>query len=377
MTSHRDFDVCIVGGGVVGLAIAKVCAESGFSVIVLEREAGFGRGTSSRNSEVLHSGIYYPKDSLKHRLCLQGNALTRDYCDKVGVSVAQVGKLIVATNSDELPLLDMIFEKGNNNLVQGLEFWDREQIASKEPAISVKRAIFSPSTSIIDSHGFMDALLSDITLSQGMIAFNTKVVTARNIKSVWEVDTVDQKTGEESSITCDFVINSAGLGAWSFNESLCETMRHKIPPKRLCKGHYFYYSRPSMVSRLIYPLPSLSGLGVHATLDLGGRLKFGPDTEWIESEDYTVPRSLKSAFVKEINKYLPDVRESDLEADYAGIRPKLVGPGMSPADFLVTAESQLGDIGYIGLYGIESPGLTSALPLANHVAKKLIKHRGV
>jgi len=365
-----DFDSIVIGAGVVGLAIARSLAETGREVLILESNANIGQGISSRNSEVIHAGIYYPHKSLKANLCLLGRSLLIKYCKSRKVEFKRVGKLIVSNEEDDSQLKD-IFLRGKRNGVEDLELINKNELTILEPSLRAQKAIFSPSTGIIDSHGLMIALLGDFENLKGLLSLNSKVSSIRNLDNGYSVEV--NSMGELSEVTCRELINSAGLDAQKISYSF-KKIPIRIPKTRYCKGTYYSLSKKSPFSRLIYPIPSNAGLGIHLTLDLSGRARFGPDTEWIEKPNYEISTNNKANFVSAIKDYYPDLLEEDLYPDYVGVRPKIVSYNEPPADFSIQFSNQHSFKGYVALYGIESPGLTSALGIGEFVKAGLEKN---
>ncbi|SHE53305.1 L-2-hydroxyglutarate oxidase LhgO [Microbulbifer donghaiensis] len=367
-----DFDAIILGAGVIGLATARQLALAGRSVLVLEQFARPGTETSSRNSEVIHAGIYYPRNSLKARLCVRGRELLYRYCDAHSVSYRRTGKLIVATSPDQRPALAKILAQGHANGVSDLKLIDRQCLSELEPNLNAIEALYSPSTGIIDSHGLMLALQGDLEAHGGLVCCNSPVTGLKRRRDgcfYVEVGGVDPTT-----VSCRLLINSAGHGAQTLSRLLQGGDAQGIPPVFLSKGCYFTVSRRLPFSHLIYPLPSNEGLGVHLTLDLAGNARFGPDTEWVDRLDYRVDPARSAAFYQAIRAYYPDLRDGELVPDYAGIRPKVAGPGEGPGDFMIVNQRTHGILNYIALYGIESPGLTSCLAIAEEVCARLRCH---
>ncbi|MCW9045630.1 MAG: NAD(P)/FAD-dependent oxidoreductase [Alphaproteobacteria bacterium] len=359
-------DCAVIGAGVVGLAIARAIAQTGKEVVVLEAENAIGTGTSARNSEVIHAGIYYPKGSLKAQFCVEGNKMLYDFCQSHGIPHKKLGKLIVATTEEQLPALRTLAKKAQDNGVVDLVELNQEQTLSLEPKLKCAASLLSPSSGIVDSHALMLALQGDLEEAGGMIALSSPVLKGKK-----EGNTIKLNVGgvEPMKIECDLVINSAGLSA----QSVAKKLGVKAIPKRyIAKGNYFSLTGGHPFKRLIYPLPEPGGLGVHLTLDMGGQAKFGPDVEWIEEEYYTVEATRGESFYEAIRSYWPELRDNSLTPDYAGIRPKLSGPGEAAADFVIQGPEQNGLPGLINLYGIESPGLTSCLAIAKSITS-LIK----
>lgn len=354
--------VFVIGAGVVGLAVAAAFARRGQAPIVLEREAVIGSGISSRNSEVIHGGMYYPTGSQKAVLCVEGRRLLYAYAEARGVATRRLGKLIVATDEAERAKIEAIHRQGITNGVEDLALIEGAAARRLEPALACVAALHSPQTGIVDSHGLMLALQGEIEDGGGMIAFNTPV------------DRVTREAGRlvvhaaGDTFPADIVINAAGLGAQAVARSIEPMPADLIPPLVLAKGHYFGFAGRPVFSRLIYPAPVDGGLGVHVTLDLAGRMRFGPDVEWIDREDYAVDRGRAHAFEAAIRRYWPTLPAGCLVPDYAGIRPKLTGPGMPAADFMIQTPAENGVPGVVNLFGIESPGLTASLAIADSVA---------
>ena len=360
--------VLVIGAGVVGLAIARAAAIAGHEVIVAEAENGIGSGVSSRNSEVIHGGMYYPADSLRARHCVRGRRLLYDFCASHGVPHRQCGKLIVATSTAELAKIESIHKQGLLNNVEDLELVYGNEVKQLEPALACIAALHSPRTGIIDSHALMLALQGNLEDRGGVVAFGTRVERIAKTDAGWEVRFGGQETG---SLVVDAVVNSAGLAA-----PVLARLTERYPPARvprlvMAKGNYFGYSGRPAFTRLIYPAPVDGGLGIHVTLDLAGRMRFGPDVEWIEREDYEVDARRGESFYARIRTYWPGLPDGTLVPDYAGIRPKLTGPGEPPADFIIDTPSQHGLPRIVQLFGIESPGLTSALSIAEDVVEAL------
>lgn len=362
-------DTVVIGAGVVGLAVARTLALAGRDVIVLERNARIGEEISARNSEVIHAGIYYPEASLKAQLCVRGRDLLYEYCAEKGVAHARCGKLIVAIGTDQTDALEALRQQALTNGVNDIEQLTTREINEYEPAIVCTAGIRSPSTGIIDSHGFMVALRGDIEAAGGAIAvlstFKRGELTPSCIRLEIEAD------GERTELEADTVINCAGLAASSVARALEGLDAQTIPSTRFAKGNYFVLQGRSPFNGLIYPLPEPGGLGVHVTLDLAGSARFGPDVEWVEQIDYEVDPNRGEAFYAAIRSYWPDLPDDSLVPGYSGVRPKLVGPGEPAADFVIKGPAEHGVGGLVNLFGIESPGLTSALAIAEHVATLL------
>ena len=358
--------VLIVGAGVIGLAVARAAALRGHDVIVAEAAAAIGTGTSSRNSEVIHAGMYYPAGSLRARHCVHGRRLLYAFCSGHGVPHRRCGKLVVATSEAERAKVAALHAQGVTNEVEGLELIDGAAARALEPELRCVAALLSPETGIIDSHAYMLALRGDIEDRGGAIALNTRVAGMARWHGQWLVRLADGDT-----FTFDAVVNCAGLGAQALARAVEGYPPERVPRLVLAKGNYFAYSARPVFTRLIYPTPVDGGLGVHVTLDLAGRMRFGPDVEWIDRENYDVDPRRADAFYARVRSYWPSLRDGTLKPDYAGIRPKLRGPGEPQADFLIEGPADHGLAGLVQMFGIESPGLTSSLSLAHDVADRL------
>jgi L-2-hydroxyglutarate oxidase LhgO len=356
--------VLVVGAGVVGLAAARALAMAGHEVIVAEAASAIGTGISSRNSEVIHAGLYYPTGSLRAVHCPRGRRMLYDFCASHGVPHRKCGKLVVATHASELARLEKLLDQACNNGVEGVAVIDGAHATRLEPALSCVAAMSSPETGIIDSHRFMLALRGDLEDHGGVIAFNTPVERLAQAPGGWEASFGG---GDAGSITVDAVVNCAGLAAQRLARATQAYPPERIPRLVLAKGNYFGFAGRSAFSRLIYPVPVPGGLGVHVTLDLAGRMRFGPDVEWIERENYDVTPGRAAAFYERIRDYWPALPDNSLAPDYAGIRPKLTGAGEPAADFMVEGPRQHGLPNMVHLFGIESPGLTCALSLADEI----------
>jgi L-2-hydroxyglutarate oxidase LhgO len=358
-------DCVVIGAGVVGLAIARRMALAGREVILLEEEGEIGAHTSSRNSEVIHAGIYYPKGSLKARFCVAGRNMLYRYCAERGIAHRRCGKLIVASSAAEEPELARIAAAAAANGVGDLKRLDTAEIAGMEPALKATAALLSPSTGIIDSHELMLAYQGEAEEHGSMIAFHAPVLSGR----VGEGNTRLSVGGDAPmELDCRTVINSAGLGAPGIAARLEGFPAEHAPRQWLAKGNYFTLTPMPPFSRLIYPVPEPGGLGVHLTLDLAGRARFGPDVEWIDEMDYAVDPARGERFYAAIRKYWPDLPDESLAPGYAGIRPKLGPKGTPPADFVIQGPAVHGVPGLVNLFGIESPGLTASMAIAEYVA---------
>lgn len=364
-------ETLVVGAGVVGLAIARALAASGREVVVLERAKAFGTGTSSRNSEVIHAGIYYAEGSLKAELCVEGRHLLYDYCEGHGVGHRRCGKLIVAPSRSQIDRLERIASRAERAGVRSLRWLSAREALALEPEVVAGAALLSPETGIIDSHGLMLALLGEAQDHGAMLALDSRLVRAERAAAGFEV-LVAAGDEESTRLSCRELVNAAGLHASEVASRIAGLPSAHVPQTRYAKGHYFTLSCASPFSRLIYPTPDEASLGVHLTLDLGGRARFGPDVEWVDSpENYDVPAGRAEAFYAAIREYWPGLADGALAPAYAGIRPKLVGPGEPAADFLIEGMASHGLAGLVNLFGIESPGLTASLAIADRVRRLL------
>ncbi len=360
--------ILVVGAGVVGLAVARAATRAGHDVIVAEATGGIGNGISSRNSEVIHGGLYYPTGSRRARHCTHGRRLLYEFCAAHGVAHRKCGKLVVATDDSELAKVETILAQGRANGVEGLELIGGNAARALEPELSCVGALLSPESGIIDSHGYMRSLWGEIADRGGMIAFATPIERMSFAKSRWQV----QFGGRDAGVVdFDAVVTAAGLGAQALARRIEGYPADKVPPLKLAKGNYFGFAGRAVFSRLIYPTPVDGGLGVHVTIDLAGRMRFGPDVEWIDHESYTVDSGRAAAFYDRIRSYWPRLPAGSLVPDYCGIRPKLSGPGEPAADFMIAAEPAHGLPRLVSLFGIESPGLTASLALADEVVGHL------
>jgi L-2-hydroxyglutarate oxidase LhgO len=356
----------VIGAGVIGLAVARRLAQAGREVIVLEAAEGIGTVTSSRNSEVIHAGIYYKADSLMARMCVSGRRALYQYCRDHGIPHRNCGKLIVATTPQETGKLQSIRAHAEANGVTDLRTLSGAEARALEPALNCDAALLSPSTGIIDSHGFMLALRGDAEDAGAACAFHTPLLRGRAAAGRIEID-----AGGEApvSLECRLLVNAAGLYAPAVARSIDGMPIELIPPAYLAKGNYFSCSARAPFSHLIYPVPEPGGLGVHLTLDLAGQARFGPDVEWVESIDYAVDPARAERFYPAIRRYWPTLPDGALMPSYSGIRPKIVPPAVATQDFLIQGPQDHGVDGLINLFGIESPGLTSSLALADHVGE--------
>ncbi|HEF4761965.1 TPA: NAD(P)/FAD-dependent oxidoreductase, partial [Pseudomonas putida] len=340
----------------------------GREVIVVEAGEGIGTGISSRNSEVIHAGIYYPSGSLKAQLCVEGKQRLYAFCDERGVRYQRLGKLIVATDETQHTALQRLLEQGRRNGVDDLQWLDAEQARSLEPALSCVAALWSPSTGIVDSHGLMLALQGDAEAQGASLVFHTPMLSARCIEQGFELQ---MGGAEPMTLSCRELINCAGLSAPEVASRIAGLPAHHVPKAHLCKGSYFSFCGRAPFRHLVYPAPESAGLGVHMTLDLGGQARFGPDVEWVDSIDYRVDSRRADSFYEAIRRYWPGLPDNSLQPAYSGIRPKISGPSEAAADFRINGPAEHGVPGLVNLFGIESPGLTSCLALAERVVDSL------
>ena len=359
-------DVVIAGAGIVGIAIARAFAALGREVLALEASHTIGTETSSRNSEVIHAGLHYPIGSLKARCCVAGKDVLYAYAAARGIPHRRCGKLVVATNRSELVCLAQIKAQAEANGVHDLELLNQTQVRQLEPELRVDAALLSPSTGIIDSHALMSSLRADAERDGAVFVFRTPVLGARAVDDEIEVDVGG---AEPMTLRARLFINSAGLSAPVLARRIVGLDPAYVPTAYFAKGHYFRLrTRPAPFSRLVYPVPVPGGLGIHLTLDLGGQAKFGPDVEWAQAIDYRVDAARLPLFEAAIRRYWPALPSGDLVPDYAGIRPKIVPPGSDHQDFLIQEPGTHRTPGLINLFGIESPGLTAALAIADEVS---------
>jgi L-2-hydroxyglutarate oxidase LhgO len=357
-------DCVVIGAGVVGLAAARALALRGREVMVLEAADAIGTGTSSRNSEVIHAGIYYAAGSLKAQLCVEGRQRLYDYCAQRHIPHQRCGKLIVATSQAQREALVNIARKARANGVLDLQWLERDEVKALEPALECVAALLSPSTGIVDSHALMLALQADIEHAGGLVVLNCPVVLARK-----EQGAILLEASDGTRLLAHTVVNAAGLGAVAVASRVQGLDPALVPKPYYAKGSYFTLAGKAPFSHLVYPVPEAAGLGVHLTLDLGGQAKFGPDVEWVESPDaLTVDPSRADAFYAEVRRYWPALADGALQPGYAGIRPKIAPPQAPASDFVIQGADVHGISGWVNLFGIESPGLTSALAIAQRVA---------
>ena len=362
-----DYEATIIGSGVVGLAIARELSISGLKVLVLEKEHRSGEEISSRNSGVIHAGMYYPSNSLKARLCVEGNRYLYKYIKEKGISYKKVGKLIVSNSQEDENKLQKIYEQGIRNCVK-LEIITPEAAKKIEPNISCKLAISSPNTGIIDVPEFISALEGDVQHNGGYVSMNSEFLSAEEISGGFSIRI---KSGDELNIKTKYLINSSGLHSYK-NSKLIKNLNDKyIHQIYYGKGHYFKYSGNNPFNGLIYPIPSPGGLGIHVGMDITNQLRFGPDFEWSDDINYSFDESLKNKFVTAIKEYWPELDEDRLIPDYTGIRPKIYFKDMEPKDFSIKSHVDHGMNGLINLQGIESPGLTSSMAIGKYIKELL------
>jgi L-2-hydroxyglutarate oxidase LhgO len=356
--------ITIIGAGAVGLAIAAELSKKHQDLVLLEKETSFGQGTSSRNSEVIHAGIYYPQGSLKAKLCVEGNRLLYKYCQEHDIPHKRLGKIIVAINDGEIRQLDGLMKNGKENWARDLRFMMGSELAKFELGVKGAKALYSPNTGIVDSHQLMKALEREAEGNGVTVAYGSEVRGVR-----YEGGEYILSVNGEEALASKIVINSAGL----FSDQIAAMAGIDIDKRKyrlhFCKGEYFAYTKPAFIKHLVYPVPEhdITGLGVHSVIDLAGGLKFGPNIEYIAGIDYKVEPGHRRAFWESVVKLFPQVKEDDLAPDQAGVRPKLQGPGEGVRDFVISEESTLGLPGFINLIGIESPGLTACLAIAKYV----------
>ncbi len=371
-------DILIIGAGVIGLAIAKELSFNKKDIIVIEKNKSFGQETSSRNSEVIHGGMYYPSGTLKAGLCINGHRLLYQLCMEKKIPYKKIGKLIIATDKDELSALEVILAQGKSNGVEGLKFITEAQIKKLEPKVSVIDALYSPETGIIDSHSLMDYLLTTAEENGATIAYNAKVIAIEKNNNGYRVTI--KNNGEIVEIIALVVINCAGLDSDIIAGMIGVDIFKEKYNLHYCKGQYFRVSpeKSKLINRLIYPvpLPKSGGLGIHVTPDLTGSLRLGPDDNYLNNriKDYSVDEKKKNDFFISVAKFLPFLKEVDLTPDLSGIRPKLQPKGGEFRDFIIHDETDKGFPGFINLVGIESPGLTASLAISRYVRDKFLRY---
>jgi L-2-hydroxyglutarate oxidase LhgO len=359
-----SIDCVVIGAGAVGLAVARSLARRGREVVILEAASSFGTGVSSRNSEVIHAGIYYPRGSLKAQLCVTGRERLYSFCEQFGVQHRRCGKLIVAASADEINDLKAIRAAASGNGVE-LPWLERDAAHRLEPQLTCVAALHSQNTGIVDSHGFMLALLADAEAHRAVLACHSRVVR------MWlETQTVliAVNDDERPSLRARTVINCASLHAPQVASTIEGFPQEHVPRAYFARGHYFSLPGRSPFRHLVYPIPEPGGLGVHLTLDLAGQARFGPDVEWIEEPSYDVDIARAERFYGAIRRFWPQLQDGQLVPAYAGIRPKIAGPGEPAADFRIDGRARHGINGIVNLFGIESPGLTASLAIGDYVA---------
>lgn len=367
-------DVIVVGAGVVGLAVGRALAQSGREIVVLDRHDRIGQETTSRNSGVVHAGMYYPTGSLKAKLCVRGRDLLYQYCDERGIAYRRTGKIIVA-QSEQIDALHALQKKGAANGVRDLQLLSNTEIHEMEPALRCAAGLYSPSTGIIDVHEYITSLWADLEAGGGVVAFNSRLVHASAAADGF-VATVESGASV-TRLSCRWLINAAGLHAAQLLRQIDGYPASRYRTAHFTKGNYFAFGGRSPFRHLVYPIPGEGGLGIHATLDLGGALRFGPDVEWVEKLDYAVDPKRADAFYGVIRQYWPGIPDGTLQPAYAGIRPKLDGANAAAADFVIEDEAAHSTPGLINLLGIESPGLTCSLAIAEYVLGRLSASDGL
>ena len=368
-------DAIVAGAGAIGLSVARALATAGREVLVIESEPVIGTGVSSRNSEVIHAGLYYPPDSLKARLCVAGREKLYRFCAERGVVHRRLGKLVVATRSSQEAKLDSIMTNALACGVRDLRRISGREARAMEPQLDCVGAILSPSTGVVDSHGLMLALQGEAQAHGAQFAFNAEIDGGEITKQGVEIEVRDRGGGERFSLEARSFVNAAGLGAPKLARSIRGFPESAVPRSYLARGSYFALTGSSPFSRLVYPVPVEGGLGVHLTLDLAGRARFGPDVEWVEEIDYRVDPRRADAFYAEIRRYWPSLPDDSLTPAYAGVRPKISGPGEPAADFRIDGPRHHGVSNFVNLFGVESPGLTACLAIADMVQDMLSDRR--
>jgi len=364
----EQVDCVVIGAGVVGLAVARALAQAGREVLILEAESAIGTGTSSRNSEVIHAGIYYPQGSLKARLCVAGRDALYAFCDSHGVPYRRCGKLIVATDASQLAGLDALQTHAIANGVDDLQRLDDDEVKALESQLNAVAGLLSPSTGIVDSHALMLALQGDAEAAGALLALHAPVEAVEVLGNGLKVEVGG---AEPMTLLATTLINCAGHAAPAIAARTTGLAADRVPPRYFAKGSYFSLATPTPFRHLVYPLPEPGGLGVHLTLDLGGQARFGPDVEWVDGLDYTMDESRADRFYAAIRRYWPGLPDGALQPAYTGIRPKISGPGEPAADFRIGGPAEHGVAGLVNLFGIESPGLTAALAIADEVCQRL------
>ena len=363
---RESVECVVIGAGVIGLAVARALALSGRTVLVVEKERYIGAHTSSRNSEIIHAGLYYPANSLKARFCVAGRKRLYEYCAARGVATRRIGKLVVATDEAEMLVLKKVMAHAKANGVDDLELLDAKAARAMEPAVSCVAAFHSPSTGLIDSHALMLSLQGEAEAHRATVALRSEVASGR-VHNAGGF-TLEIAGDEPMTLVCEILINTAGLYAPGVARRLDGLPPESVPRDYYCRGVYFTLPGTVPFRRPVYPVPEHAGLGVHYTPDLAGQGRFGPDTEWIDGIDYTVDPKRDARFYAGIRKYWPELPDGALQPGYAGIRPKISSRDEPAADFRIDGPERHGIAGLVNLFGIESPGLTSSLAIADHVA---------
>lgn len=364
---HSDtVDCVVVGAGVIGLAVGRALALRGLEVIVVEAAGAIGTETSSRNSEVIHAGIYYPRGTLKAELCVAGRQQLYRYCEEKAIRHARTGKLIVASCDAEIAVLESYFAQAQANGITDLERLSPAEVRKLEPAVHCVQALYSPSTGIIDSREYMLALQGDLEANKGTVVLNTRASGALHRQQKFDI-----QVGGKTRIRCTSLVNAAGLHAQDLAGNTDVLPKTTVPPLHLARGHYFRLAGKSPFNHLVYPIAGPAALGIHVTLDLGGAARFGPDLQWINSIDYRFDPDRRPAFIAAIRRYYPGLDEARLQPGHTGIRPKLAGAGEPAADFVVQGQEAHGVRGLVNLYGIDSPGLTASLAIAERVSEMI------
>ena len=363
-------DCVVIGAGVIGLAIARYIAQQGRNVLVLEAEDKMGQHASSRHSDVMHAGLYYPENSLKARYCVRGKLLLSDYLQERQIAHQRIGKYVVATTEAAIPALKALVKQARNNGVDDIQWMSKAACQQALPDLTIAAALWSPSSGVFDCHGYLLALLRDLQHHHGALAVDTQVVSGQIGSQSIILDLMTPNGA--LSLTCRRVVIAAGLGATALAKKIRGIPDSEIPRQYYCKGNYFRLLGKHPFRQLVYPLPGDVGLGIHATVDASGQVRFGPDVEWVNVIDYTVDESRKTAFAQTIGAYWPGICEENLVADYAGIRASLSNPD-NPGfqDFMIRRHAIRSQAAIVGLYGIESPGLTASLAIAEAVGDLL------
>ncbi len=365
----EKLDCVVVGAGVIGLAVARELTLRGREVVVLEAEDRVGSHTSSRNSEVIHAGLYYPQNSLKAQLCVAGKHMLYRYCEARRVPFKRIGKMIVATHPSEHAALRDYLRCAQNNGVDDLQWLDASEAETREPEVRCTAALWSPGTGILDSHAYMQTLQADIEFADGTVVLRSRV---DSIDLCHGQGAITFENGSGQAMRCNIMVNAAGLWASELASRMRGLSDAHLPQTYYSKGHYYSYSGQPPFSTLVYPVASAEGLGIHATCDLASEVRFGPDTRWVDSVDYRFETGREEEFANAIRRYYPAVEVGRLQPAYTGIRSKVSGPGDAPGDFIMQGPSSHGIAGLVNLFGIESPGLTASLAIARRTADMLL-----